>query len=154
MSGKPNCKRCFKPKSECKCGRPEKIDKDVLQKLEDAFAFCYTDEEASLYAGISPRTLYNYQNKHPEFIQRKEALRLTPNLAAKKELVAGIKGNIEQSRWWAKNKIAHEFGERNTMKHEGNIGTEDTAVKEGMESIVKSFNEGMRALLTKKKIPK
>lgn len=151
MSGKPNCKRCLKPKSQCKCGRPQKIDKDVLQKLEDAFAFCYSDKEACLYAGISPQTLYNYQIKHPEFVERKEALKLSPNLMAKKVLVEGIKGSIDQSRWWAKNKIGDEFSETSTVKHAGKIETEDVAVKEGVNKIVKDFNEGLRQLLTKKK---
>ena len=76
-----------------KGGRPPKIDKTVLTKLEDAFAFTYTDEEASLYAGINPVTLYRYQKKHPEFCKRKEQLRLTPNLAAKKILVSFIISN-------------------------------------------------------------
>lgn len=151
MSGKPNCKRCLKPKSVCKCGRPEKIDKDVLAKLEEAFMFCYSDKEACLYAGIHPATLYRYQEKHPEFGERKEALRLTPNLHAKKELVAGIKGSIDQSRWWAQNKMSDEFGAKTTIKHEGKIETEDTSVREGVADAVKSFNEQMRAVLTKKK---
>lgn len=152
--GKKNCKKCLKPKSECKCGRPEVMTKDILQKLEDAFMFCYTDEEACLYAGIAPRTLYYYQEKHPEFLHRKEALRLTPNLQTKKELVEGIKGSIDQARWWAKNKLGHEFGEQTTIKHAGKIETEDVAVKEGVAIAVKSFNEQMRSVLTKKKIPK
>lgn len=152
MAGKPNCKRCLKPKSECKCGRPPKIDKDCLQKLEDAFAFCYTDKEACLYAGISPTALYNYQLKHPEFVERKEALRLSPNLMAKKVLVEGIKGSIDQSRWWAKNKIGDEFSEQSTIKHGGRIETDiNSPEAKGIEEAVKAFNENMRLVLTKKK---
>ena len=151
MSGKPNCRKCNKPKSQCKCGRPQVITKDVLQKLEDAFAFCYTDAEACLYAGISPRTLYNYQEKHPEFIQRKEALRLQPNLQTKKELVEGIKGSIDQARWWAKNKIGDEFGEKSTVEHKGQIETVDVSVRDGVADAIKVFNEQMREVLTKKK---
>lgn len=132
-------------------GRKEKITPDVLQKLEDAFAFCYTDEEACLYANISPRTLYYYQERHPEFVQRKQALRLSPNLVAKKELVGGIKGNLDQSRWWAKNKMQDEFSEKSTLEHKGRIETEDVAVTEGIAEAVKLFNEKMRVVLTTKK---
>ncbi len=134
-----------------KDGRPAKITKDVLQKLEDAFSFCYTDKEACLYAGIAPATLYNYQVRNPKFVERKEALRLNPNLMAKKELVEGIKGSIDQARWWAKNKIGDEFGEKTTINHQGRIETEDVAIKQGVADAIKSFNEQMRAVLTKKK---
>lgn len=153
MSGKPNCKRCLKPKSQCNCGRPPKIDKDVLQKLEDAFAFCYTDEEACLYAGIAPATLYNYQEKHPKFLERKRALRLSPNLQAKKVLVEGIKGSIDQSRWWAKNKIGDEFSESSTVKHEGVVEVKNPEEQKQLSEAVKQFNENLRTLLTKKKTP-
>lgn len=94
-----------------KNGRPTVMTADTLQKLEDAFAFTYSDEEACLYAGISPRTLYNYQEENPEFVQRKEILRLTPNLVTKKELVESIKGNLGQAQWWATHRIP-EFREK------------------------------------------
>lgn len=126
-------------------GRPTKINKDILQKLEDAFSFTYTDEEACLYAGISPRTLYNYQKKNPSFVQRKETLRLTPNLVAKKVLVEGIKNNLEHSKWWATHKMP-EFRPTQKIEHSGTI----TATSEGLEmspkmkEAVKLFNEGLR----------
>lgn len=151
MAGKPNCKKCNKPKSQCNCGRPEVIDETTLQKLDDAFMFCFTDEEACLYANISPGTLYNYQKKHPEFLQRKKALRLTPNLAAKKELVGGIKGSINQARWWAQNKMNDEFGEKTTIKHEGGIEIDGEELTQGVDKAIKAFNETMRGVLTKKK---
>lgn len=86
-------------------GRKTVMTKEVLLKLEDAFAFTYTDEEACLYAGISPDTLYRYQKKNPKFSERKEALRLTPNLKAKKILVTSIENSLDQSRWWADKKM-------------------------------------------------
>jgi len=149
MSGKPNCKKCRKPKSQCNCGRPLVIDSNVLQKLEDAFAFCYNDAEACFYAGIGQATLYNYQKAHPEFVERKQALRLSPNLAAKKELVANIKGNLPQARWWAQNKMNDEFGEKTTIKHEGGVDSEE--VTKGIDKAVRAFNETMRGVLTSKK---
>ena len=150
MSGKPNCRKCNKPKSECKCGRPTVMTKDVLLKLEDAFRFCYTDEEACLYADISPTPFYEYQKKHPEFAERKKALRLYPNLHAKEELVKGIKGSIDQARWWAKNKMRDEFGEKSTVELKGQIETNDKT-SEGISDAVKAFNEHMRIVLIGKK---
>jgi hypothetical protein len=43
----------------------------TVAKLEQAFAFGCTDLEACLYADISKDCLYNYQKKHPEFVDRK-----------------------------------------------------------------------------------
>ena len=63
--------------------RPTVIDESVLAKLEFAFAHSFTDDEASLYADISPATLYRYIEANPEFWERKEALKTSPNIKAK-----------------------------------------------------------------------
>lgn len=149
-----NCGKCNKPKSACECGRPTVMTLDVITKLEDAFAFCFTDQEACFYAGISTMTLWRYEKENPEFSERKKQLRLTPNIATKKELVSGIKGNIGQARWWAQNKMGDEFGEKTTIKHEGSleVGTEE--LNQGVDKAVQAFNDAMRVVLTKKKVPK
>lgn len=134
-------------------GRPAAITPDVLQKLEDAFANSFSDKEACFYAGISTQTLYNFQKKYPEYVERKEALKLSPNMVAKRELVSNIKGNLDQARWWAQNKMSNEFGPKTEpavsltqVKIETlNLGVE---VKEA----VKSFNEAMRKQLTAKPV--
>lgn len=126
-------------------GRPTVFTPDVLQKLETAFAYSYSDEEACLYAGISPRALYYYQEKNPEFLQRKQALRLTPNLSAKKELVDGIKGNLEQARWWAQNKMKGEFGGNAPQGGQTNIQINNTFnLSPEAREAVELFEESMR----------
>jgi hypothetical protein len=87
--------------------------------VEDAFLHAFSDKEACLYAGISPSTLYAYQLTHPEYSERKELLRLSPNLRAKRELVKGIDGSIEQARWWALHKMADEFSPKKKIEHSG-----------------------------------
>lgn len=150
--GRPkNCGKCGKPKTQCECGRPTVMTPDVLSKLEDAFMFCFTDEEACLYAGISTTAFYNYQLENPEFKERKKALRLHPNLSAKKELVEGIKGNINQARWWAQNKMGDEFNERTTIKHEGGLELSGSVPEGALEKAVGAFNEVMRQTLIKRK---
>lgn len=44
-------------------GRPTKFTPEVLNKLEQGFMYSFSDEEACLYAGVSPKALYNYQKK-------------------------------------------------------------------------------------------
>ena len=56
-------------------GRPLSIDDITLKKLEDAFSNGATDVQACFLADISGQTLYNYQKAHPDFIERKQALK-------------------------------------------------------------------------------
>ena len=73
-----------------KVGRPSKIDKDVLGKLEQAFSIGASDKQACIYANINPDTLYEYQKKNPEFAERKELLKENPILKAKFAVYKGL----------------------------------------------------------------
>lgn len=70
--------------------RPTVMTQTTLNKLEQAFALGCTDLEASLYANIAPATLYNYQEKNPEFLERKEQLKMSPVLKARKTVVGSL----------------------------------------------------------------
>jgi hypothetical protein len=71
-------------------GRPTVIDEVVLRKLDEAFSIGATDNEACLYADISPRALYSYQDKHPEFKQRKDLLKEKPILKARTTVINSL----------------------------------------------------------------
>lgn len=101
-------------------GRPNKIDDMVLKKLEEVFAIGGTDKEACFYADISHQTLYNYQQEHPEFVERKEALKERPILKARKEVVNGIEGNPEFALKYLERKKKAEFSLR--TEHTGEDG--------------------------------
>ena len=105
-------------------GRPTVMTPDVIQKLEDAFMNSFTDREACFYAGIALQTLYNYSKEYPAFLERKENLKLSPNLIAKKNLVKGIDGSLDQSRWWAQHKMGDEFAPKTKTEHSGEVKTE------------------------------
>lgn len=85
-------------KSVKSIGRPLVVDAIVLQKLEEIFALGGTDQEACLYAGISPATLYNYQERTPAFIERKQALKETPVLKARRTVVESLETDVN-SAW-------------------------------------------------------
>ena len=93
-------------------GRPPKITPDVVKKLEEAFAMGCTDIEACLYADITKATLYNYQNKYPEFIDRKEQLKETPVLKARKAVVNALAKDHEFSLKYLERKKKDEFSLR------------------------------------------
>lgn len=72
-----------RPKKRHSGGRPTKMTKNTLQKLEEAFAMGCSDVEACLYADIGRQTLYNYQNENPDFLDRKLELKENPVLKAR-----------------------------------------------------------------------
>lgn len=83
-----------------KTGRPPVITEIVLQKLEEVFALGGTDKEACIYADISPATLYNYQEFHPDFLERKELLKQKPILLARRTINDNLMDDLPTARWY------------------------------------------------------
>ena len=92
-------------------GRPTLMTPETLNKLEEVFAIGGTDQEAIFYADISHQTLYNYQEKHPEFLERKEKLRERPILKARQTIVKSL-DEPEHAKWYLERKAKREFAER------------------------------------------
>lgn len=64
--------------------RPTKMTQETIAKLESAFAWGCTDTEACLFAGIDNSTFYRYCQDNEEFRDKKEALKDTPTMKAKR----------------------------------------------------------------------
>lgn len=95
-------------------GRPTLMTEETINKLEEVFALGGTDKEACFYAGISHQTLYSYQEKHPEFVERKEALKEKPILKARNTLVNAL--NIpEYALKFLERKKKDEFSTRSEV---------------------------------------
>ena len=124
-------------------GRPTVMTPDVLSKLETAFLHALTDEEACFYANISPAALYRYETANLEFRERKQALKLQPNIMAKVELVQSIKGNIAQARWWAEHKMADEFAPKTRTEVSGETTTRATMTPE-IAKVIEEANAKLR----------
>jgi len=92
-------------------GRPTIMTPETLNKLEEVFAIGGTDEEACFYADISKQTLYNYQAEHPEFVDRKEALKERPILKARQTIVKAL-DNPSDAQWYMERKRKKEFASR------------------------------------------
>ena len=71
-------------------GRPTVMTDEVIRKLEEAFLLGCTDLEACHAANISKTALYEYQDKHPEFAERKEALKSNPVYKARKVILNAL----------------------------------------------------------------
>ena len=76
-----------------KVGRPTKFTPEIIAKLEQAFLLGCTDVEACLYADVSKTALYNYQERNPEFVDRKEVLKSNPIMKARKVIVDALDEN-------------------------------------------------------------
>jgi hypothetical protein len=95
-------------------GRPTVMTPEVIRKLEEAFANDATDLEACFYAGISHAPFYKYQEEHPEFKERKEALKSHLGLIAKNTVARSIKsGNELDAKWYLERRRKNEYSTRN-----------------------------------------
>ena len=83
-----------------KGGRPTVMTPKTIEKLEEGFSYGFTDAEACLHAGIHKDTLYKYCKDHPEFSDRKEALKKQPNMLAKRNVSDKLTdGDVNTSKW-------------------------------------------------------
>ena len=95
-----------------KGGRPTVMTEAVIAKLEEAFLLGCTDLEACLLADISKDALYDYQNKNPEFTERKQRLKETPVLKARTSVVKELESNPELALKYLERKKKDEFSTR------------------------------------------
>lgn len=102
-------------------GRPTDMTPDTINKLEQVFAIGGTDKEACSYADISHQTLYNYQEKYPEFVERKEMLKEKPFIKARQTVVKAL-DNPHDAQWYLERKKKQEFSVRSELT--GANGTE------------------------------
>lgn len=141
-SPKPNTPPAIEKPPKREVGRPTVFTKEVLQKLDEAFEYDMTDEEACLHAHISPRALYDYQKDNQEFLQRKQALKNNPVMLARKALVESLKlrkiktldknGNVVEidvtvdpnlALKYLERKAKKEFSPQMGIEHSGNVNT-------------------------------
>lgn len=100
--------------------RPTVMTPEVIAKLEEAFAWGCTDIEACLWANIAEKTLYLYQEKNPEFIQRKESLKETPVLNSRATVARAVKRDPKLAIDYLARKKKDEFSLRS--EHTGKDG--------------------------------
>jgi hypothetical protein len=72
----------------------------TLSKLEEVFAMGGTDIEACGYANIAPATLYKYQERCPEFVERKKVLKEKPVLLARKTIMEALADDSRVAQWY------------------------------------------------------
>lgn len=109
----------IRPDGKKDTGRPTVMTPKTIEKLEEAYRNGASDIEACLIADIATGTLYKYQNEHPDFIERKEALKKNTSYIAKTVVTKEIKaGNVAVSQWWLERKEKAEFSTRQELTAE------------------------------------
>ena len=107
------------PEDLQKVGRPTVMTPDVVSKLEQAWAMGCSDLEACLFANISKQTLYDYQNKNPEFVDRKERLKESLVLKARTVIANALNQDDENTaKWYLERKKKAEFSTRQELTGE------------------------------------
>lgn len=104
------------PEDKKTAGRPSVIDEVTLQKLETAFSLGATDSEACFQAGISPATLYNYQNENPGYLERKKQLKERMILKARMVIAEALNNSDKEvAKWYLERKAKNEFSARQEL---------------------------------------
>lgn len=116
------------PKELVGAGRPTIMTPELVNKLETAFSMGCTDLEACLFANISKQTLYNYQDKNPEFVDRKEMLKEKLILKARSVIAESLNKKDENTaKWYLERKRKDEFGAK--PENEININIKQALVE-------------------------
>lgn len=132
-----------KKKKGNKVGRPTKITKEILEKLDNAFSLGHSDEEACLVAQIDPQTLYNYCKKHPNYSSKKELLKNSPKIVARRNIVKDLNdGDVKTSKWYLERKAKDEFSNRQELK---DVTEEDNEAIQILRRIIDSHDKSVRS---------
>jgi len=107
-------------------GRPTIMTPEVIDKLEEVFALGGSDAEACLWADIATDTLYKYQRENPEFIKRKESLKETPILRARRTVVNALEKDSDMAMRYLERKRKDEFSPRTNVS----LGADKDSISE------------------------
>lgn len=89
---------------------------EVIAKLESSFSLGHTDEEACLLANIDMSTLYRYCERNRNFTTRKELLKKTPTIKARRNIIEQLnERNVAISTWYLERKAKEEFSLRQEL---------------------------------------
>jgi len=141
---KTKCGKCRLIKANCKCGRPlfdGKKEKDVISKLEEAFKWGASDEQACVNADISIAAFYRYQSKNPKFRDRKQILKETPQLHAKQTIAQDVREDKNTAKWLLERKEKGSYSSHSTFS--GEIASPETPTEEDEKEIAARVNSWM-----------
>lgn len=97
-------------------GRKTIMTPEKILLLEQAYSLGCSDLEACLHADIGKSTLYNFQNAHPEFLERKQMLKEKLVLKARTVIAEALNRKDENTaKWYLEKKKKDEFSNRTEL---------------------------------------
>lgn len=107
-------------------GRKSKMTPERIAQLETAWSLDATDSEACLLADITLKTLYTYQQQHPEFVIRKQLLKSTQVLKARTAVNRGLESEdvrvaLDAGKWYLEHKRSGEFSTKEKVEVSGKV---------------------------------
>jgi hypothetical protein len=110
------------PKQELdRMGRPTVMTQVTVQKLEHAFAYDSTVEEACIYAGIARQTYYNFIQEHPDFLDRVAELREGSIVYLRHRVLVDALDDGDKAMKYLERKRKQEFSLRTEVAHSGEV---------------------------------
>ena len=130
-------------KTKKRNGRPTVISRHVLSDLKTAYSVDSTDKEACHFAGISEKTLYNYQNKNPDFLQQKQLWKAEMIFKAREQLSLAIEKDARLAFRYLERKLPQEFGSPSIRAR---YGSDDSSE---LREAIKRTNDIYAKIMTK-----
>lgn len=127
-------------------GRPTVMTLEVLTKLEDGFMNGLSDERACAYAGISPMSLYRYEERNPAYSERKAMLKLRPDILATSTVVKDLEKNVSTAQWWMSKRIP-EFKDKS---HTDNSVTINLTISPALQAGIDAYRAKAREMIVTK----
>jgi hypothetical protein len=113
-------------KTPVKTGRPEKVNNEIIRKLEYAFSIGATVLEACCHADIPKSTYYDYLNKNPSFSDRVELLKEEMPLKAREVIKTEIQsGDSHTAKWFLERNKRKEFSTQQNIEQKSDIEVTD-----------------------------
>ena len=126
-----------RPKKKSDAGRPTVMTPETLAKLEQGFKIGLTDTECCCYADIDEATLYRYQEKNPEFSEKKRKWKQLPIAKAKNTIFRSL-DDPKTAQWYLERKCKEEFSTQSKLELESkgiNIVVADEEHKKMFEEL-------------------
>ncbi len=109
-------------KTPAKTGRPEKVNDEIIRKLEYAFSIGATVLEACCHADIPKSTYYDYLQKNPSFSDRVELLKEEMPLKAREVIKTEIlSGDSHTAKWYLERNKRKEFSTQQIIEQKAEI---------------------------------
>ncbi|MEK9132020.1 MAG: hypothetical protein AAB447_03865 [Patescibacteria group bacterium] len=127
-----------------KTGRPTVMTQEVVGKLEHAFVYDCTVEEACLYAGIAPDTYYTFCKQYPDFSERITLLRHAPYFVIRKTILVAAEHDANLALKYLERKLPQEFSTRAQVHHTGEVSDRHSVDPEQIALIKKAMGNWVK----------